>query len=116
MKPINFEIFKEKERVGTLHGEFVKKTDFCEQHILLSNKYDIKPGYVLIADEREKFYVTDVRLHHAYNSNKKLEVFYEIEGEHQRRISSDRKANISLAIAFLSLVVSIIALFKSFIN
>lgn len=101
---------KRKKSVGIVPGKFVNKTEFCEEHLLLSDTYVIKPGYELVLDDREKFYATDIRLHHP--NDHKLEIYYETAESHKIRTTTNRKVNISLLIAFLALVVSIIALFK----
>lgn len=116
MEPNSFEIYKGKKYVGILPGKYIKKTDFCEEHLMLSDTYDIRPGYTIIADNREKLYVTDVRLYRSHSSVYKLEVFYEIEGKHQRRISAERKTTFALVISLISLIVSIIALIKNIIS
>lgn len=116
MEPINIEIYKGFKQIGMLPGEFMDKTELREEHLLLSDSYEIKPGYTIVANKREKLYVTDVRLHRAYDSNKKVEVYYEIEGEHKRRTSAEKKSSLSLIISLLSLAVSIIALIKSFLS
>ena len=112
MEPINIEIYKGFKQIGMLPGKFIDKTELREKHILLSNKYDIKPGYILIADKREKFYVIDVRLHRTHRTNRKLEIYYETEATHRQRVAAERKVNFSLFIAFAALIVSTIALFK----
>ncbi len=116
MEPNIFDIYNGKNYIGVLPGSFIEKTELREEHLLLSDSYDIKPGYTIVANKREKFYVTDVRIHRAYDSNKKVEVYYEIEGEHKRRTFSEKKSSLSLIISLLSLAVSIIALIKSFFS
>ena len=75
MNPNACEIYKNNKLVGILPYKLVKKTDISEEHILLSNAYDIKPGYILLINKHEKLYVTDIRLHNP-NENK-LEVYFE---------------------------------------
>lgn len=104
------EIYRRTEKIGVLPCKLIKKTEFCEEHILLSDTYLIKPGYILLVNELEKFYVTDIRLHHP--NDHKLEIYYETAALHKIRIATNRKVNLSLLIAFLALIVSIISLFK----
>ena len=104
------EIYRRTKNIGVLPCKFIKKTEFCEEHILLSDTYVIKPGYILLINGREKFYVTDIRLHHP--NEHKLEIYYETAASHKIKITANRKVNLSLLIAFLALIVSIIALFK----
>lgn len=80
MKANIFEIFNKEKSIGILPGKFVNKSNLHEEHLLLSDTYSIKPGYIIIANKCEKFYVTDVRLHHS--TEHKLEVYYETEGEY----------------------------------
>ena len=110
MNPNACEIYKSNKLVGILPYKLVKKTDISEEHILLSNAYDIKPGYILLINKHEKLYVTDVRLH--YSDNRKLEIYYETNAQHISRIAVERKANLSLLIAFFALIASVVALFK----
>ena len=77
------EIYKNNKLIGVLPYKLVEKTEINEEHILLSDTYCINPGYVLLIDEREKLYVTDVRLHHP-NENK-LEIYFETAAAHSNR-------------------------------
>ncbi len=77
------EIYKNNKLVGVLPYKLVKKTEINEEHILLSDTYCINPGYILLVNEREKLYVTDVRLHRP-NENK-LEIYFETEATHINR-------------------------------
>ena len=110
MNPNTCEIYKNNKLVGVLPYKLVKKTEINEEHILLSDTYCINPGYILLVNEREKLYVTDVRLHRP-NENK-LEIYFETAARHNIRTATNRKTNLSLLIAFLALVVSVFALFK----
>ena len=84
MKPDTFKIYNKNKYVGILPGKRIDKTEFCEEHILLSRTYNIKPGYIIVVNDCEKFYVTDVRLHDT-SSGYKLQLFYESEGEYTKR-------------------------------
>lgn len=77
------EIYKNNELIGVLPYKLVKKTEINEEHILLSNTYNINPGYILQINDREKLYVTDVRLHNP--KDHKLEIYFETEATHNNR-------------------------------
>ena len=105
-------IYKRKKIKAVLPCRYVKKTDLHDEYFLIHNHESIKPGYILSINNQEKFYVTDVRLHHSQDTH--IEVYFETVAQHKEKIISKKKVNISLCIASLSLVVSIIALVKSF--
>lgn len=107
----NCQIYKGKKRIGILPCKFIKKTDLYDEYFLISNTYRIKPGYILVIDNKEKFYVTDVRLIH---NDTRLRVFFETVAQHKNNVATNRKVNLSLVIAFASFIVSTIALIKSF--
>ena len=104
-------IYNRRKYIGSIPFKLVKKSEFSYEHLILRDSYTIKPGYLLILNNREKLYVTDVRTHHL--STHKLEIYYETELTHKRKLFADVKANLSLLIAFAALVVSVIALFKT---
>lgn len=106
------EIYKGRKRVGVLPCKFVKKTELYEEHLLMRDIYNIKPGYKLLINNRERFYVTDVRLQNSQEH--RLEIFFETVAAHKNRVKTEIKVNLSLGIAFLSLIVSTVALIKSF--
>lgn len=110
MNPNACEIYKNNKLIGVLPYKLVKKAEINEEHILLSDTYSINPGYILLINDREKLYVTDVRLHNP--KDHKLEVYFETAAKHKSRITANIKTNISILIAFLALIVSVFALFK----
>ena len=105
-------IYRGKKLIGILPCKFIEKTAFRDEHFLISDTYQINPGYMLLINENEKLYVLDVRRQHSQNS--RIEVYFETVAQHKDKVLSKRKVNLSLFIAFLSLVVSFVALIKSF--
>lgn len=83
MNPNACEIYKNNKLVGILPYKLVKKTEINEEHILLSDSYAVTPGCILLVNEREKLYVTRIRLHRP--NSRKLEVYFETEAEHLNR-------------------------------
>ena len=79
----NCKIYKGKKRIGLLPCKLIKKTDLCDEHFLIPSTYHIKPGYILVINNKEKFYVTDVRLPH--NDNTHLNVFFETVAQHKEK-------------------------------
>lgn len=106
------EIYKRKKLIGILPCKFVKKTELCDEHLLMRDTYNIKPGYILLTNKCEKFFVTDIRFHHSQDH--KIEIYFESVANHKNRVKTEIKVNISLGIALFSLIVSIVALIKSF--
>lgn len=107
----NCKIYKGKKHIGLLPCKLIKKTDLCDEHFLIPSTYHIKPGYILVINNKEKFYVTDVRLIH--NDNTHLNVFFETVSQHKRKQILRIHDWVNTGIAIGSLIVAIISLFVS---
>ena len=105
MKIESCEIYKRRKLIGVLPYKYFEKTDLHDEYFLLTNRYPIKPGYTLIINKKEKFYVTDVRLHSYKDSH--INVFIETVEQHRK---SFFKFWIPVIISILALVVAILSL------
>ena len=105
------EIYKGRKLIGILPYKFFKKTDLNNEYFLLANSYAIKPGYTLIINQKEKLYVTDVRLHSYKNSH--INVFFETVAQHNEKQILRIHDWINTGIAVGSLISAIISLIVS---
>ena len=80
----NCKIYRRKKLIGILPCKLIKKTKMRDEHLLIRNSYNIKPGYVIIFNDAEKFYVKDVR---TSSSNKThIEVYFKTNAQHKEKI------------------------------
>ena len=78
------EIYKGKKLKWFLPCRFVKKSDMHDEHFLISNKQNIKPGYIISINNQERFYITDVRLHRPQNTH--LKIYFETVTSHKAKL------------------------------
>lgn len=100
MKIQSCEIYKGRKLIGVLPCKYFEKTDLHDEYFLLANRYPIKPGYTLIINKKEKFYVTDVRLHSYKESH--INVFFETVAQHKEKFFK----------FWIPVIISIVALFR----
>lgn len=105
MKIQSCEIYKGRKLIGVLPCKLIKKTDLCDEHFLIPSTYHIKPRYILVINNTERFYVTDVRLPH--NDNTHLNVFFETVAQHKEK---SIRFWIPVAISIFALIVAILSL------
>ena len=111
MKIKSCEIYKRRKLIGVLPYKYFEKNDLHDEYFLLANRYPIKPGYTLIINKKEKFYVTDVRLHSYKDSH--INVFFETVAQHNEKQTLRIHDWINTGIAVGSLIAAIISLLVS---
>lgn len=111
---MNFEtckIYKGKKLIGILPCKLIKKTEMRDEHLLIRNTYNIKPGYAIIFNDVEKFYVKDVRTSSSDKTH--IEVYFKTNAQHKEKIIEFWiPIIISNIISVVALIVAILAYLK----
>ena len=105
---MNFEtckIYKGKKLIGILPCKLIKKTEMRDEHLLIRNTYNIKPGYAIIFNDAEKFYVKDVRISSSDKTH--IEVYFKTNAQHKEKII---EFWIPVIISILALIIAAISL------
>lgn len=102
-------IYNGRKLVAEIPCSFAKRNN--AEYLEIRNQTKIKPGNHLVINNKEKFYITDIRIQHP--SGKYADVYFETIAQHKERIEPKILARASIVIAILALVVSIVALFTN---
>ncbi len=108
------QIYNRKKRIGILPCQFFKKTELYEEHYVMPNTYKLKPDYILLINNCEKLYVTDIRVCHSEEEH--IEVYFETVAKHKEKTETRTLARASIVISILALISSAISIILDFFD